>query len=322
MKDITLNFSVKCIDDLLRCVNLASLLEIAGWPKPGNISRTKDFDNTRFEHFLAGIAAIQPNFRKFCEEIFTSSTIQIQDFSFVGLGNFFKETAKEMMTWQEGGNVLLGHILILAPLAAATTLCLKFTRYDFSDFKYYLNKIINDSTVHDTKNLYEAIRISKPGGLGTIEKYDIYDDNSIKEIQKDEITLKQIFELSKGYDLISLEYSTGFDITLNEGLPYFFDVFNQYNDINIATVNTFLKILSLHPDTLIIRKSGIDAANYVSNLASNILKIGGISSKEGLNLTIKLDDELQEKGGKMNPGTTADLIAGILFCAIVFGLRF
>ncbi|MFX1410273.1 MAG: triphosphoribosyl-dephospho-CoA synthase [Promethearchaeota archaeon] len=322
LKDITLNFSVKSIDDLLRCINLASLLEIAGWPKPGNISRTKDFDYTRFEHLLAGIAAIQPNFRKFCEKIFASSIPKIQDFSYVGLGNFFKEAAKDMVTWQKGGNVLLGHILILAPLAAATTLCLKFAKYDFNDFKYYLNETINDSTVNDTKNLYEAIRISKPGGLGKIEKYDIYDDNSIKEIQKDKITLKEIFELSKGYDLISLEYSTGFNITLNEGLPYFFDIFNQYNDINIATVNTFLKILSSHPDTLIIRKSGKEAAVNVSNLASNILKIGGISSKEGHSLTIKLDDELQEKGGRLNPGTTADLIAGILFCAIVFGLRF
>ena len=34
--------------------------------------------------------------------------------------------------------------------------------------------------------------------------------------------------------MISLEYSTGFNIILNEGLPYFFRVFNQYNDINIA----------------------------------------------------------------------------------------
>lgn len=322
LKDINFTFSIKSIDDLLRCINLASLLEVAGWPKLGNVHRTKDFDNTRFEHFLAGIAAIQPNFRKLCENIRATSIRKSQNFSFVRLGDFFKDAAKEMMSWQMGGNVLLGHILILAPLVAATTICLKLSSYNFNDFKFYLNKIIDDSTVNDTINLYEAIRICNPGGLGKIKKYDVSDDHSIKDIQKDSITLKKIFELSKDYDLISLEYSTGFNIILNEGLPYFFKVFNQYNDINIATVNTYLKLLSIHPDTLIIRKSGLKSAQYVSNLALKILQLGGISSDEGLKLTLNLDNELQGKGGKMNPGTTADLITGILFCALIFGLRF
>lgn len=322
LKDINFNFSIKSIDDLLRCINLASLLEVSGWPKPGNIHRTKDFNKTRFEHLLAGIAAIQPNFSKLCENIRAASIKKNQNFSFVRLGDFFKDAAKEMMSWQMGGNVLLGHILILAPLVAATTICLKLSKYNFDNFKYYLNKIIDDSTVNDTINLYEAIRICRPGGLGKIKKYDIYDDHSIKEIQKDKITLKKIFELSKGYDLISLEYSTGFNIILNEGLPYFFRVFNQYNDINIATVNTYLKLLSIHPDTLIIRKSGLKSAQYISNLALKILQKGGISSDEGLKLTLNLDNELQGKGGKMNPGTTADLITGILLCALIFGLRF
>jgi triphosphoribosyl-dephospho-CoA synthetase len=72
LKDLNLSLSIQSIDDLLRCINLASLLEVAGWPKPGNVHRTKDFENTRFEHFLIGITAIQPNIRKFCEKIYNS----------------------------------------------------------------------------------------------------------------------------------------------------------------------------------------------------------------------------------------------------------
>ncbi|MCK4382115.1 MAG: triphosphoribosyl-dephospho-CoA synthase, partial [Candidatus Lokiarchaeota archaeon] len=49
---------------MIRCVNLSSLLELSGWPKPGNVHRTRNFEDTRFEHFLAGITAIQPNFRE------------------------------------------------------------------------------------------------------------------------------------------------------------------------------------------------------------------------------------------------------------------
>ncbi len=306
----------------MRCVNLASLLELSGWPKPGNVHRRQNFKDTRFEHFLAGIAAIQPNFKEFCDNIYKNSLNIDEDYSLLNLGLFFKEAAKEMMKWQKGGNVLLGHILIFAPLVAAATICLKFNRPKFKDFVNNVKKVINDSTVEDTINLYEAIRICNPGGLGRIDKYDVYDKDSIKNIKNDKINLKRIFELSKDYDLISLEYSTGFNIILNEGFPYYFDIFKQTNEVNIATVNTFLKILAEHPDTLIIRKSGLDAALFVSNKASEILKEGGVSTDNGLNLIKELDEILQAKNGKMNPGTTADILAGIILCALMFGLKF
>jgi triphosphoribosyl-dephospho-CoA synthase len=306
----------------MRCITLSSLLELSGWPKPGNVHRTKDFESTRFEHFLAGIASIQPNFRELCQRVYLNSNKNRKNYSFIRLGLFFKEAAKEMMKWQKGGNVLLGHILIFAPLAAAAAICLKTEKTGFYDFKVNLKKIIDDSTVRDTIDLYEAIKTCNPGGLGKIEKYDIYDNDSLQQIKKDEINLKKIFELSKNYDSISLEYSQGFSIIMEEGLPFYFEKFNLTKDINTSTVDTFLKILASHPDTLIIRKSSLSEAVSVSQDASEILKCGGISSEIGLKLCKQLDLKLQGKKGIMNPGTTADLLAGIIFCALLFGLRF
>ncbi|MFX1365534.1 MAG: triphosphoribosyl-dephospho-CoA synthase [Promethearchaeota archaeon] len=314
--------SIKSIDELLNCVTLASLLEIAGWPKPGNVHRTKDFGNTKFEHFLAGIIVIQPTFREFCEKIYRISFKNDNDYSKIELGYFYKKAVKEMMKWQKGGNVLLGHILILGPLAAAATICIKNGKNSINKLKYYLKSIIENSSVNDTIELYKAIRLSNPGGLGTIEKYDINDENSANHLIKDGMNLKKIFEYSKDYDSISSEYSTGFNIILSEGLPYFINSFNLYRDINIATVNTYLKLLSKYPDTLVIRKSGLGSALYISKVASNIVEYGGISSNEGLKLTLELDKELQEKNGQLNPGTTADLISGVIFCALLFGLKF
>jgi triphosphoribosyl-dephospho-CoA synthase len=305
----------------MRCINLASLLELAGWPKPGNVHRTKNFKTTRFEHFLSGIAAILPTFRKFCEKIYQSSHMEKNNYRFIELGKFFKEATEKMMKWQSGGNVLLGHILLLGPLAGAATLCLKFKSKRFSDFQNHLNRSIEAATVEDTINLYRALRTCNPGGLGKIDKYDIYDKNALKDIRKDKINLKNVFELSKDYDLISSEYSTGFNIILYEGLPYFLQEFNQFNDPNIANVNTFLKILATHPDSLIIRKSGIKSAKKISESVAKIVKSGGISSQKGLELTFELDRKLQKKKGRLNPGTTADLIAGIIFCALIFGFR-
>jgi triphosphoribosyl-dephospho-CoA synthase len=313
---------IKSINDLIRVSSLASLLEIAGWPKPGNVHRTQNFKNTIFEHFLAGIAAIQPNLKEFCEKVSQNSYIDKEDYKKIELGLFFKNAVEEMIKWQSGGNVILGHILILAPLASAAIICMNSKRYKLKDLKFELSQIIKNSSINDTLNLYKAIRISNPGGLGNIEKYDIYDENSFNNIIKEEINLKKIFELSKDYDLISSEYSSGFSIILNDGLPYYFEVFNRFNDINIATVNTYLKLLSSYPDTLVIRKSGLESALYISKIASKILDKGGISSKKGLRLALELDKKLQGKKGKLNPGTTADLICGVIFCALLFGLRF
>jgi triphosphoribosyl-dephospho-CoA synthase len=316
-----LSISIKTVDDLIRCISLASLLELSGWPKPGNVHRTKDFENTRFEHFLAGIVAIQPIFKKFCEKVFQLTRKNETDYEKIELGQFFKDAAEEMMKWQSGGNVLLGHILILAPLASATAICLKLNKMDIKEWKNNLSKVIENTSVNDTVKLYEAIRLCNPGGLGTVEKYDLNDENSIEEITRDNIKLKRIFELSKERDLIGFEYANCFTSILNEGLPFFFDVYNRFGDINIATVNTYLKLLSLHPDTLVIRKSGFSSAENISKKASEILNNGGISTDKGLMLALELDDELQKKKGKLNPGTTADLISGIIFCALVFGLR-
>lgn len=317
-----LELKINSIDDLIRCINLASLLEISGTPKPGNVHRMRNFGDTNFEQFLAGIVAVQPNFERFCKNVYDSTKDDSEHYSYVKLGRFFKEATEEMIRWQKGGNVIFGHLLILAPLVAASAVCLKLKRIRYRDFSIIIKKIINDSTVDDTIDLYNAIRLCNPGGLGRIDKYDVNDKNSISDIKKDKVSLKNIFEISRDYDLISSEYSTGFNIILNEGIHFYFDVFNRNNDINIATVDTFLKILSDHPDTLIIRKSGLDAALFVSNRASEILKAGGISSTKGLNLTEELDEFLHSKEGKMNPGTTADLIVGVILCVLIFGLRF
>ncbi len=318
----SIEIAIESLDDLLRCINLSSLLELSGWPKPGNVHRTKNYKDTSFEHFLAGISAIQPNLRVLCERVYNVIVNDKSSFSTIELGVFFKESVINMMKWQKGGNVILGHILILAPLSSAASICLKLKKRSFTDFESILRRIIEDSTVEDTLCLYQAIRLSNPGSLGQIDKYDINDPSASNEIVRNEINLKKIFDKSQDYDLISREYATGFQIILKEGLPYFLDSFKKHRDINKTIVNTYLKLLASHPDTLIIRKSGKTEAMKVSEEALKIVLQGGISTKKGLKLTIKLDKKLQEQNGKLNPGTTADLLAGVIFCALLSGVIF
>ena len=50
-------------DEIAAALELALLLEVSAYPKPGNVHRTRDFENTRFEHFLASAVALGPHFR-------------------------------------------------------------------------------------------------------------------------------------------------------------------------------------------------------------------------------------------------------------------
>ncbi|WP_455363487.1 triphosphoribosyl-dephospho-CoA synthase, partial [[Eubacterium] cellulosolvens] len=49
-------FKVKILrnrdDEIAAALQLAVLLEVSAYPKPGNVHRTRDFELTRFEHFL------------------------------------------------------------------------------------------------------------------------------------------------------------------------------------------------------------------------------------------------------------------------------
>jgi len=51
-------------DYVSRCASLAALMEVSAYPKPGNVHRTRDLPDTRFEHFLAGAVAIGPDMRE------------------------------------------------------------------------------------------------------------------------------------------------------------------------------------------------------------------------------------------------------------------
>ena len=114
---------------------------------------------------------------------------------------------------------------------------------------------------------------------------------------------------------------TDFKITFDVGYPYLSSLLNTKRSINSSIIDTFLHILSQTPDSLIIRKSGLENANYVSRRAREILKVGGSSSQRGLDMLLVLDEELHSKGGDLNPGTTADLTSASIFVTLLEGWR-
>ena len=72
-------------------------------------------------------------------------------------------------------------------------------------------------------------------------------------------------------------------------------------------------LLASHPDTLIERKAGAASARAVTAAAREVL--AGSRSLEDFDTSLRTPDH------RLNPGTTADLVAATLLAALLSGVR-
>jgi triphosphoribosyl-dephospho-CoA synthase len=302
------------------CASLAALLEVSAYPKPGNVHRLRDFQGTSYEHFLAGGVSLAPWMASLAER---GAKAMAQDGGWeeVRLGEHVRGAVEDMMRWQRGGNVHLGIILLFAPLAAAAGASLRVGAVEPGELRDALVKAVAAATPGDAADIYRAIGAAMSvENLGSVERLDVSDPSSIDLILRRGVTPLKIFEDCSARDMICGEWATGFRVTFEEGHPYLAERLT-HGSINDAVVDTFLRILSRHPDSLIRRKSGDEAAEAVSGKALTVLEAGGASSEAGKRLVAEMDDALQAENGGMNPGTSADLTAASLFVHLLGGWR-
>jgi triphosphoribosyl-dephospho-CoA synthase len=74
--------------------------------------------------------------------------------------------------------------------------------------------------------------------------------------------------------------------------------------------------MAAFPDSLIARKLGLPVAEDVQNRVKHVLSLGGLDTTDGRRAGVELDAHLRSNGNKLNPGTTADLVAACLFVAL------
>jgi triphosphoribosyl-dephospho-CoA synthase len=300
--------STENADYISRCLELAILYEVSGYPKPGNVHRTADFPETTFEHFLASAIAIAPSFRKAAEQGISVLEGEI-DPSDVEIGSIIKDAVDRMLVSQTGGNTLLGAIILLAPIAVAAGMT-KF--FGLSRLRKNIKVIVESTTPNDAVAVYDAIALVNPGGLNNTPELDVTDPKSKKKILDEGITLLDTFRLASPYDSITSEWVNNYPITFDLGYPYFIKQLEETGDLNIATVHAFIKILSEVPDTFISRKVGQSKAESISAEAKEVLKQGGLTTPLGRNLIDKLDIRLRDPTHDLSPGTTADITEAVL----------
>jgi len=303
------------------CLQLAILLEVSAH-KPGNVNRKADFKGTRYEHFLASAVAAEPSFARAARRGIMAFKGKIESRQ-IGVGDIIKGAVADVNAWQYGGNTLLGTIILLTPIAVAAGIMLaEEEKFTVSKLRRNIKLVVQSTTPSDAVAVYQAVNLANPSGLdGKAPMLDINDPQSQKTILERNITLHDVFKISAPYDSISREWVENYPITFDVGFPYFARQLENTGDMNTAIVQTFLKVLSEVPDTLIARKVGFDKAKEVSERARDVLDQGGLTTSAGRERLSSFDRELRKHANRYNPGTTADVMAAILAASVLNGYR-
>ena len=228
----------------------------------------------------------------------------------------------DSLEWQKGGNVNLGVVLLLAPIAAAAGASLHESgSIGAQSLRDNLEKVVRAAGPDDTVDIYKAINLAmNPETLGDVGELDVTDEGSLERIKDNLVSPLEVFENGAERDSICSEWVSGFQITFDVGFPKLKSRLAK-GTVNDAIIDTFLFLLSQYPDSLIARKSGIAQAEKVSKQAKTILEAGGASTVQGQELLWALDEELHAAEGGLNPGTTADLTAAAIFVSLLEGWR-
>jgi triphosphoribosyl-dephospho-CoA synthase len=274
--------------DVAALAQLACLLEVSA-PKPGNVSPATPFHDARYEDFLASAVAIGPALAAAAER---------------PLGVTIRVAVEATRRWTET-NTNLGIVLLLAPLARAA-----LTR-NARSLRDALRCTLADATVADTQDVYAAIRLASPGGLGSAPEQDVAHPPTV--------ALLAAMALAKKRDAIACEYVTGFDTVFGVGAPALSRARADGLAWSDAIVHTYLTLLAAAPDTHITRKIGAAAAGEVQEKARMALDAGGMHRPAGRAAVAALDHALRDPHNRQNPGATADLTAAAIFVTLLEG---
>ncbi len=280
------------LDKIAWAVHIACLFEVCA-DKPGNVTWGKDFWDTRFVDFLASAIAIGPALR---------------DATHTSVGQTILRAVNDTHQFVST-NTNLGMVLLLAPLAKAAG------RGHPNGLRLAVSEVLEALTVEDARLTFEAIRLAAPGGLGSDGRYDVHRADV-------DVTLREAMRVAQDRDTVAREYVTDFEVTFELGYATLRRLWAEGRGFSESIVQTSLTILSQMPDTLIARKEGMDVALDVSRRAGVVLQHGGAFSEQGRAALRAFDLSIRDDKHRLNPGTTADLIAASLFVFLTEGGAF
>jgi triphosphoribosyl-dephospho-CoA synthase len=266
MSNVGLKAQLACIWEATAC-------------KPGNVHRHADFDDAHLLDFLMSAAAIAPVMQTACKHR-VGETVR---------------RAVEATLHVVRTNTNLGIILLLAPLAAIAD-----GQPIFDD----VAALLRDLTIDDSRDVFQAIRLASPGGLGTASDQDVHGEPTLP--------LQQIMALAADRDLIARQYANGYREIRECGLPALLDGLKYLGGLEQAIIHCHLTLMAEYPDSLIARKRGRAEAEEAARRARAVLHARADATRQ----LVELDRWLRAEGRGRNPGTSADLVTACLFAAL------
>jgi triphosphoribosyl-dephospho-CoA synthase len=243
------------------------------------VHRLRDFEDTSYIDFLTSAAAIapfldraegQPVGRVIFEAVRTTRTVTTT-------------------------NTNLGILLLLAPLAAVPR-----SRPLWSGIQSVLEAL----TIADAREVYQAVRLARPSGLGKVPEQDVAEEPSK--------TLREVMALAADRDLIARQYANGFREVFRWS-EHLIERLAEVGGLEDAIIRCFMDMLAQETDSLIARKCGLAEAEEVRSRARHFLKQHSQEAPGSETVLKELDGWLRTEGHRRNPGTTADLLAACLF---------
>lgn len=248
--------------------------------KLGNVHRFADFESLHYLELVASAAVLGPVLDKAW---------------YRPLGEVVLDAIKATRSVVDT-NSNLGIVLLLTPLAAVLP-----GRSLTTD----LPRVLRDVTVADATLVYEAIRLAEPGGLGRAPEQDVSDTPTL--------TLREAMALAENRDRIAWQYTHDFADVLEPGVPTLRKSLEAGQPLESAIRRTHLAFLAAFEDSLILRKRGPAVAGEVRRRAEALL------TREAPEESLAAFDTWL-RAERLNPGTSADLVAASLFAALREGI--
>ncbi len=284
-------------------------LEVSAYPKPGNVHRLVDHEDTWFEDFII------------TSNVFTYWLYRgavrgyYKRYNRYTIGDLVYHIVKDSMLITGGGNTCLGSSLLLTPLSLSIgELLSERNEIDINDLVRMACSIVEKySTVYDTIMFYKAIRKASPSYIKVTDETHYYPNvwspSYQEEILRGNISLWRILKYSSRTDIVAGEVVNCYKASI-DAMKFLSNRLAYHRAWNRAIVETYLYLLSKTRDTVITRKYGLDLAENVMELAKYILDKVIVAGKEWINIVMDFDRKLQSMN--FNPGSIADLTASAI----------
>ncbi len=204
-------------------------------------------------------------------------------------------------------NANLGIILVVAPLAAADA--------GGPLDPAAVARVLAGLTPADAADVWAAIGLASAGGLGRAAKWDLGDPPpaDLRGAMREARDRDQIARLwADGYEPLFTGPVADLRLELAEKTPVTGRAATLPGpDLDTAIVRTFLRQLAREPDSLIARRHGAAIAADVSRRAAEVLAAGA-----GWRTAAAAFDRFLRAPRRLNPGTTADLVAAALYVVL------